>query len=216
MTTRHQLEFGTVTFFGLAMCIGVFLAIYNNNNLKVKTTYALPSAESIRTPIIAPIFTAKEETISQPSPDGTKKITIVAVSAEDSTKTYTLTTANGDNSGQIRIYSTTLPDSESISVPFNSFSPDNKYLFVIHHKAEINEALVFRTDGEKMTETEQYSKVAETFTAEEIKDSYKETTGWASETLLIVNTTPENDSKQSYWFEVPGKAIITLSTEFYD
>lgn len=215
MTTRHQLEFGTVTLFTLAACIGVFLAVYNHNNFKT-TTYALPSTVSLEGPIVTPIFTPKEENFSQISPDGTKKVLMTVGADEDSTKTYTLTTADGNNNSQIEIYSITLPVTENISIPFTTFSPDDKYFFVIHQKSGVNEAMVFRTDGEPMSDNEQYLEVARTFVEKEIQNPYKETTGWASETLLIVNTTPENGSKQSYWFEVPSKAIITLSTEFYD
>lgn len=219
MTTRQQLEFGSITFFGLAAFIGIFLAFYGNS-FKTKT-YALPSTINIENsiitnPIISPVFTPKEESFSQTSPDGTKKVMMSMVSDKDSNKTYTLTTANSDNSEQAQIHHVTLPADQTIAIPFNSFSPDNKYFFVTHIKNRVNEALVFKTNGEPMTETEKYLKVEETFRTKEIKNPYKETTGWASETLLIVNTTPENGSKQSYWFEVPGKAIIGLSTEFYD
>lgn len=215
MTTRHQLELGSATLFAIAASIGVFLAVYNNNHFKT-TTYALPSTSSLDKPIVTPFFAPKEESFSQISPDGAKKVLLSVVENQESGKKYTLTTADGDSTNQVEVYSTTFPDTENVSIPFNSFSPDNKYFFVIHQKGGINEAMVFRVDGEKMTETEQFVEVAKTFAEKTIKDPYKETTGWASEALLIVNTTPENKSKQSYWFEVPSKGIIGLSTEFYD
>ncbi len=218
MTARHQIEFGTATLFGLAAAMGVFIAFYGNNTPKIQKTFALPIVQGIDVPTPTPTSepTPAVETFSQPAPNGAKKVTMKVSTNKDATKTYSFTTSDGDDSNQKSIYSVTLPPEENMSLPFNSWSPDDKYLFLTHHTAAVNEALVFRGDGTPMTELDQHYEVYATFKAKNITNTYNETTGWASETLLIVNTTTPGGTVQSYWFEVPSKAIIPLSTQFYD
>lgn len=217
MTTRHQLELGTVSIFALAACAGIFLAAYNNYKPHIQKSYALPIVERLTSPLPSVEPTPAVTTSSQPSPDGAKKLTLTVTSQENANKTYTLIASDSDDSNETPIYTITLPDQENISIPFNAWSPDDKYFFVIYHKGDLNEALVFRADGKPMSDTDQNFKVAATFKAKDIQNSYQVTTGWAAETLLIVNTNKPDGSKgPSYWFEVPSKAIIALSTEFYD
>lgn len=215
MTVRHQLEFGTATLFGLSAAMGVFLAYYTSHQPKIQKTFALPIVESIVSPTPTAEPTPTVQTFSQPSPDGKKILSMKLTTNQNTNKNYTFTTSDRDGTNQNTIYTVTLPANENMSLPFNTWSPDDKYLFVIHQTQEgLNEALVFRGDGTPLTELDQHYEVSATFKAKGITNTYNETTGWASETLLIVNTTTPSGSIQSYWFEIPSKAIIPLSTQF--
>lgn len=148
---------------------------------------------------------------SQITPDGTKKLVMNTTHNKDGSLYYVFTTTDGSGKNEQPLYATTSA-AESFRLPFNAWSPDNKYLFI---EKKNGDALVFNATGEDIIEGQKYLNVEDLFSASGKKDTYKVTTGWASETLLIVNTvTPENTKGSSYWFEVPSKAIMQLSSEF--
>lgn len=152
---------------------------------------------------------------SQPTPDGKKKLLMEATHKKD-TSTYVFTTTDGSGGNLQPLFSKTVQASasasEGMSIPFNSWSPDNKYLFIQKNDGD---AMVFKATGEEIVPGQLYFDVRDLFSAAGRKDTYEVTTGWASPTLLIVNTTtPDNTKGSSYWFEVPSKAIIQLSSQF--
>jgi len=157
-------------------------------------------------------YTPQVDTSSQISPDGTKNLVMKTTHNINNTKTIEFTTTNEDGSNRKRIYTTAALESETYALPFNAWSPDNKYIFIFKNNKE---ALVFKADGEPILEEELYIGVTTIF-AEKIQNVYyDETTGWASNTLLIVNSTnPDNTKGPSFWFEVPSTAIIQLSSRY--
>lgn len=215
MTKAHTIEVESITFFLLAALIGIVYAFYYNHNPKTNTVFSLPVMDSFATPTPTLPPVPKTETFAGISPDGIKKITMVVTPNKTTSKTYTFTVSNVDSTGSQNIYSINLPIDESMNIPFNAFSPDDAFVFVQHNTRSGDEAFVFRSNGSPMTDTEQYFNAASIFLAKQTGNTYQETTGWASETLLIVNTTQTNGSKgPSYWLEIPSKAVIQLSTEF--
>ena len=148
---------------------------------------------------------------SQITPDGTKKLVMKTTYNKDGSLFYVFTTTDGSGENEQPLYATTSA-SANFRLPFNAWSPDNKYVFI---EKTNGDALVFDASGEDIVEGQKYLDVENLFIAAGKKDMYKVTTGWASPTLLIINTTtPENKKGSSYWFEVPSKAIIQLSSEF--
>lgn len=214
MTTR-AIEMDTIFLLGISAIAGVVFAISSNHKPNISYSFSVPVVQDYQNPIstLSPIPLTK--TSSQISPDGTRIIKLTATTNKDTSVTYTFITSDSTNQNQQSIYATTLPNTESISIPFNTWSPDDKYVFIEHNMTNGSEALVMKADGKPIAEGEQYFNVTTLFTAKNTRDVYQETTGWASETLLIINTTGQDGSKSSsYWFEVPSKAIIQLSTEF--
>lgn len=164
--------------------------------------------------VIAPLteVTPKVETASQISPDGTSKLAMKVKHNADNTFSYEFTTQSGSGSKKL-IYSTTV-DSKLFSVPFNAWSPNNKYFFI--YKGGSNNALVFRADGQPISENEQFIDLSEVFSAKYGNIAIKEVTGWADPFLVVFNKEDRDGKKASYWLEVPSKAIIPLATNFYD
>lgn len=214
MTTARKIEFETVSLLLLAVVVGIVFAYYFNRVPKIRTTLNLPVMTYTQpTPTPTPI--PKTLIVTELSPNGGKKVTMAVTTNKGNTKTYAFSVSNGDGSGQQALYTITLPPSESMSIPYNSFSPDNKYLFLTHTIPTGTEGFVFRVSGDPMTGTDQYFNTATIFAAKQTGNTYQETTGWASETLLIINTTAADGTKStSYWLEVPSKAIIPLATQF--
>jgi len=213
MTKRHQIEIESVMLFILSAGIGCAFALYIGHkpqpprvSLPVMQMYnSTPVLTTTPTPVIP-----KPQVTSQVSPDGRKQITMMVTTNNDLTKTYTFTTSDADGSNQQTIYSASYA-TDSMSIPFNTWSSDNKYVFLMHG----NEPLVMRADGQPFTDTEKNFSVTTIFDAKNTGNVYQETTGWASNTLLIINTTTKDGSKgPSYWLEIPSKAVIQLSTQF--
>lgn len=214
MTIRHQIELETISFILFAAFLGSFFAWRSNQNNQQHIHLTVPIVENnttqnIITPTVIP--TISVETTSQISPDGTKKLSMKATNNPDGTHSYVFTTADGSGSNEQQIYSTKLNKPETMNIPFNTWSPDNQYVFIQKN----GDALVFKATGEPITTDQTYLDVQDIFNQQNRKDTYKEVTGWASQTLLIVNTVnPDNTKGSSYWFEVPSKAIIQLSSQF--
>lgn len=157
----------------------------------------------------------KIDMASQPTPDGKKKLLMEATHKKD-ISTYVFTTSDGSGDNIQPLFTTTIQASASatagLNIPFNTWSPDNKYLFI---QTNDGNAWVFNATGKEIIPGQRYLDVKNLFDAAGKKETYHETTGWASPTLLIINTTtPDGAKGNSYWFEVPSKAIIQLSSSF--
>jgi hypothetical protein len=217
MTKRHHIELESVIFLLAAAGIGFVLALYAGHKPQFQTHVSLPVMQSNEnpSPTASPTpLIPKPEVSSQISPDGTKQLTMTVTSNSELSKTYTFVTSDADGTNQKTVYTASY-NAESMSIPFNTWSPDDKYVFVIHTLSSGTEALVMRADGQPLTDTDPNFNLMTIFNAKDTGNTYKETTGWAANTLLIVNTTTKDGSKgPSYWVEIPSKAIIQLSSEF--
>lgn len=212
MTIRRQIE--TISFIGMAIFLGSFFVWRHNQNFQKQFHIISPIVAENKTPIITPVINlvVKIDTAEQISPDGAKKLVMKTTHNANGTLTYEFTTVDTTTNNQQPLYTATLTGSESISIPFNTWSPDNKYVFI---QKDGNRALVFKASGGQIVTDQMYLDVLDTFTTKGIKDTPAETTGWASPTLLIVNTTTTDNTKgSSYWFEVPTQAIIQLASQF--
>lgn len=163
----------------------------------------------------APTTIPEQETVvSQTSSDGTKKLIMKTVSDKNTTKTYVFFTSDGTGENSQMIFKKTLDAEKSMTIPFNTWSPDNKYFF-LQEEGEENSVLVFNSSGEPFANQEKYLDVTDLFRKSGNKNNFKEATGWASENLIVfTTTTQEGIVGPSYWFEVPSKAIIQLSLQF--
>lgn len=215
MTRRHQIELESVSFILIAIFSASFFVWKSNHNFQQQFYSDTPViAENTFPKIVAPTLNPvlKIETSSQISPDGTRKLAMKKTHNTDGTLTYLFTVTDGTGSNEHEIYTTKSEGSENLNIPFNAWSPDDKYVFIQKNESD---ALVFKATGEPIIKDQEYFDVGDLF-KEKIKNVTPTlVTGWASETLLIVNTQKEDATKgPSYWFEVPSKAIIQLSSAF--
>lgn len=218
MTRAIKIELETVSVVTIVALASAFFVWHNQQNqppqfyiassMPVVATSPTPTVISSPSPTPQPQVT----TTSQISPDGTKKVIMKVSQNGNKTQTYVFSTADGSGANEQPLYTTTLSGSDSMSIPFNTWSPDNRYLFI---KKNATDALVFNASAAPFPNGEAYLDVTDTFKQKNIPNTVSDPTGWASPTLIIVNTTNQSNIKgPSYWFEVPSKAIIQLSTEF--
>ncbi len=177
-------------------------------NPKVNAQFMLDPTKVI-TPTTVPTQTA-----SQISPDGTKELYLTTTSNPDGTKDYVLTSENADGSNKQTVY-TASESASVISIPFDTWSPDDKYVFVIRTFDNQTNALAMREDGQPITTNQHYINITKLFSAQNTNFTYDQTTGWASDNLLIINTKAAAGTQgTSYWFDVTNESFTPLATKF--
>lgn len=211
-TLKHRME--SITLLTMAGVMGLFLALsVNNKELKITPTMVSIDANSIESPIPTEIPTY-ESVVSEISSDGTKRVILRTIQNNNETKAVTLLTEDSGGENTQIIFNMTLEKEKSIKIPYNTWSPDNKYFFIQENSSAGTEIKVFDAKGEPFASGENYLDLTGLFRERETVNSFSEATGWASENLIIVNAATKQNTKVSYWFGVPSKAIIQLSTLF--
>lgn len=115
-----------------------------------------------------------------------------------------------------QIYSETLPKGTLISVPFNTFSPDNKYIFLKKTAPNGVTYFVLKTDGTVFAKDEKTIDFLSLFKEKYPDDhSVTDVTGWGGINLIVVNTDkPDGTISHSFWYDVASNSFIQLSTRF--
>ncbi|MBP9815550.1 MAG: hypothetical protein KBC63_04515 [Candidatus Levybacteria bacterium] len=153
------------------------------------------------------IAEAKEEVRIITSSDGLKKLTLSAKSEGESSN-YSV--FNGSET--VPFYSEILPQSISLGLPDNSFSPGEQYLFLEKNGEGIKNTLVFMTDKSLFQNGSQFLDVYSLYNNKNLPNKFAGATGWADRTLLIIETTKEDGTKGAkYWFDVPSQSFIQLA-----
>jgi hypothetical protein len=146
------------------------------------------------------VVQASTENYSQESADG--KVTLnMKKETNNDLVTYTFTSSTGS------FYTQTLTSNISMSIPVNTWSPDNKYFFIKESGSE-NIYLVISPLGES-------TNINDKFKAKYTDYVITDVTGWAAPNLLIVNTNKLDDTKgPSIWFDITSGGFTILSTRF--
>jgi hypothetical protein len=148
-----------------------------------------------------------------PSPDGKNTLTVKEKQVEGGVvKTFSITDVADGSSHEI--FSKTVDAETSLTVPQNTFSPDNKYIFL----KEENDIQVRFFSLPTNPNLEKENK--ETYFTDFFQEQYPEfkiqdVTGWGGMTLIVINTKLSEDSKiTSFWYDVASGSFIRLSSRF--
>lgn len=143
------------------------------------------------------------------SPDGKKTLTI-REKKEEGNITYTLLISDKVDGVQKEIYTKTLTQGDQLIVPYNTFSPDNKYIFLKEEAVNGTNYFVLALSGEGRFDVS--NLFVEKFSSDYI---INDVTGWGGVNLLIIKTSRVGGGEgSSFWFEVPGASFIRLSHSF--
>lgn len=159
---------------------------------------------------------AKAE-VSQPvsvtSPDGNWVLSMKEQKNKDSTN-FRFSILD-DNGGQKEIFSQTVPLTGTFSIPANTFSPDDRYVFLKETTPAQTNYIVLTSLGAPIAKDVQTLEISGLFTAKYPNYKITDVTGWGGTTLLVINT-DKSDGTQgpSFWFDVAGRSFIQLSTRF--
>ncbi|MFC1627368.1 hypothetical protein ACFL18_02320 [Patescibacteria group bacterium] len=130
------------------------------------------------------------------------------------TITWTLIASEGDELAK-KIWWQTLPQDTTMSIPFNTVSPDNKYMFLKQEGAGKTRYVVLTVSGEPIMPETQTVEFAERFEAEHPEYKITEVTGWGGINLIVFNTNKiEGGIGPSFWYEIPSGSFIRLSNRF--
>lgn len=188
----------TIFFVITTITVIALFAIVKLNNRKSQPiiTSAAPAA-------ITPVRV--ETTSSMDSPDGSKTLTL-----DDS-----LSILSKPDGQKIRIYKKEEIGYRKLEIPFNTWSPDNIYVFLKERTPAIDNYLVFQSSGNMFSNNLPYISIQELFQKNLPNYSIEDVTGWAAPNLLIVNAkSNESGQKVSFWFDVSSQSFIQLGTYF--
>lgn len=173
------------------------------------TPTPLPVLDKNTAPTVA--FTPTGATTFQTSSDGTRKVIINSTTNLDGSTTYNVTT---DSSSNI-IFSKTLPEGSSISIPYNTWSPDNTYFYIEENDGTQLKYMVFNGTGETFTNGQAFLDLTGVFAQDDPNSVLSTASGWASDNLIIILTKNSDGSEgTSYWFGVPDESVTPLATLF--
>lgn len=193
----------------LLIIAGSFFAYlqFNNSRNLSEEVVQKPVPEQTNVALAAP----QEDNQKIVSADGALFATLETHDNGDGTRAYSLYSCDKDCNSKQLLFQQNLPNGEKIEVPFNAWSPDNRYLYI--QKLGITPTyMVFKADGSAFGENSPYLDIASTFMAKQPDLSLKEVTGWDSTTLLHVDSIKKDGEKgPNFWYEVPSEALIQLS-----
>lgn len=149
------------------------------------------------------------------APDGKKTLSMRLGKTENGA-TQTFAMAEKDSDSFNNVFSKTVADGATITIPFNTFSPDDKYFFLKETNGTAQNYFVLASSGSPVATDSQTISVSDLF-AKKITDyDLKEVTGWAAPTLLVINTTTKDGNiGPSFWFDMSTKSFIRLSSIFH-
>lgn len=202
LTVRHELEM--LFFVIIATAASLLFLMYRDQKKAYSFT---PTVPQFILPSATPTPPAPIEETSVSSPDG-EKILIMKKQKLAMGTQYTFVTDKV-------IFQKKEDSSSGFEIPENTWSPNNKYLFIKETTPEAINYLVFNGGGEPFGSTS-YFNVTKMF-YEKIQDYIiTDITGWADPNLLIINAKKYNEERgYSFWFEISSQSFIPLGSYFY-
>lgn len=148
------------------------------------------------------------------APNGKMTLILKSVQKGDLT-TQTFYTKTDEGETQVEIYSVEKENSNLISIPFNTFSPDNEFIFLKNGTNEKPEYLVLRTDGEMIDGKQEALEFTSRFYEKYPEHKITAMTGWGGYTLIVINSDlSDGKTGPSFWFDVSNFTFIQPSTRF--
>lgn len=176
-----------------------------------KTPAFRPQAASIpETPAPAPLPVNSIQSVH--SPDGTMKLVMQRTATPGATESaYTFDVSDISGANKHTIYTATLPMGTELTLPANSFSPDNRFVFILGRQDNVMSAFVFLSDGTFFPDGKAYTDVGSLFRSQLPDLSIRDVTGWDDPSLLHVTTKNSDGSVgQSYWFDIWSRSFLEL------
>lgn len=193
MLKQHQKTFALI-FLIIIICVIIFFA---KKDTATKVAIQQPNLPQFE---------------SQNSGDG-KEVLRLKKHTENGQTTYTFSVSSKANPIEEELLVKSTTSEITYSIPPNSWSPDNNYVFVKEQTASTSGFYVLPIKSEVTSNLKELN-IAELFTKKYPSLTLIDITGWASATLLILTTKNEQEKGPSFWFDIPSRSFTQLSTRF--
>lgn len=161
-----------------------------------------------------PLVEAKPQGSTVISPDGKWTLTMKEEKGEGGISHRFITTSTADGT-QREIFSKTVAETDVLSIPANTFSPDDKYVFLKETDTAGTSYFVLAVSGAPIAQDAQALDFSSLFVAKHENYKITDATGWGGMNLIVFNTDKTTGGQgPSFWFDVPSHAIIQLSNRF--
>lgn len=208
-----KLEVDTLIFFFVVGLSALGIAMWQNYHPHFHTVSPLPTVKKTLPLSVLPLHDS--ETFVWISPDGQQELEMKTVYQRDNTKLYTFSDKDVMTGASHVIFSQAVDNATIMKIPYNSWSPDDAYIFVDRVKGGKTDYLVAQVSAEPFVKDAQTLNVSELFSRQQTGLTLHEVTGWASPTLLIITTqTVKGEAGTSYWFDVSSQSFVPLATQF--
>jgi hypothetical protein len=156
----------------------------------------------------------KETKVNVVSPDGKYTLTMETKGGEGKVDQsfYISTLANNE---KIKLKTDELLKDSLITIPYNTFSPDNEFIFLAQVVSGQPEYFVLRADGMEIKEGQYSVRIIEPFNEKYPDLNVTDVTGWGGLNLLVINSDNLDESVgPSFWFDLSNFGFIRLSHRF--
>lgn len=125
---------------------------------------------------------------------------------------YDFRVIDKDSGTAKELFSQTVNNDTAISIPFNSWSPDNKQIFLKVADPKGTDYWVLKVDGSNYADGERYLSVMNYWNKAERTYKVRIVSGWAGDGLLQVYTLKGDGSEGPlYWFLTGSKTFEQLA-----
>ena len=172
-----------------------------------------PRPEPVPVQVLTEASPSPEPILSAISSDGEVVLKMKQTKRAETT-TWTLTASQAEETART-IWWQVLPYDTTMLIPFNTVSPDNKYLFLKQTGPDKTSYLVLTVSGEPIIPETQTIEFAKLFESEYPEYIITEVTGWGGINLIVFNTDKvEGGIGPSFWYDVASRSFIRLSNRF--
>lgn len=189
--------------FGIFIIVGLVVAAYfiysspKTGILKDSLAAKEPIINLTPTPVLS-----ETENGEVHSADGSMKLFMKRIKTAGSS-TYTFS-VSGKEINNPSIFIRTLINGE-MSLPANSWSPDNKHFFIAENDGVSDNYLIFKATGEAFADGAAYIDFKSHYALKMKEFTLRDVTGWDAPDLLHVRT-----SGPAFWFELGSNAFYRL------
>ncbi len=201
------------TLFFIIVATGIILAFLTQQSYRLDSR-VFSTLPDFLTPTPTIIIPGPIQTTLMDSPDGTRALTMEKQQIKDNVKYSFFTSIKSEKTKQL-IFRKEGVLSQNLSIPHNTWSPDNIYFFLKEATPTVNNYYVFFTSGNSFSDSSEYLNIQSLFTEKVSDYTILDVTGWAAPNLLIVNAKKnQSERKVSFWFNVTNQSFILLGTYF--
>lgn len=121
----------------------------------------------------------------------------------------------GSDSLKKELFRRAVASGTSMSIPYNAFSPDDKYIFLKEVTSGEASYFVLSVSGVPLAKDTQTLEISGLFANKYPDYKITDVTGWGGPTLVVINTDKSAGGQgPSFWFDVGSRSFIQLSNRF--